>query len=207
MKYGLEQLVFAQRERGQSAAQIAAMCNDELVHQGVADTLTSKAIERYFASLDKASVPVAHSPQVAEDNAVLAVNVAARLGLLDGKLTKWIEEADLAVTPMKGVVYDVHTQTVISEQYARSDGFEGEVVDVLVPDWQARGIASRELREALKVVADVLQRVHDAEEVRAFQMAVSQAIAEASPEVAQAVLLKMRENRSIRRSILLGASP
>jgi hypothetical protein len=55
------------------------------------------------------------------------------------------------------------------------------------------------------VYTDLMQRVHDAEEVKAFQESVQDAIREASPEVAAAVIAKLRERQSIRKAALLGA--
>jgi hypothetical protein len=59
---------------------------------------------------------------------------------------------------------------------------------VLVVDWHARKVAASELRGLLKNYADLMGRIHDAEQVQAFQESVLDAIREASPEVAAAVI-------------------
>jgi hypothetical protein len=50
-----------------------------------------------------------------------------------------------------------------------------------------------------------MQRVHDAEEVRAFQEAFVETIREVEPEVAAVMLAKLREKRSVRNAAILGA--
>lgn len=218
VKYSLTTFVLDLRERGKTAKQIAAAVNDELAHLGVDDSVDTagRAIERHFATLDAASVAPAHQPLTAERNAGLAVDVAARLGLMDEHLVKWMHEADLAAKPIVGVVYDVlHQKIKTPDDMGRDQAIDPDLADadedhpcvqVYEIDWQARTSTSRELRELVKTVADVLQRVHDAGQVQAFQQAVMEAIMEASPEVAAAVVAKMREKQSIVRAHLLGAT-
>lgn len=205
-KYGLERMVFELRKDGFFPKAIAELCNAELEDRGVADSVTSKAVERHFRALDGASAPEVHAPRAVEANATLAVSVADRLGLLDEHVSRWIVEADRAVKPMHGVVYDVNTEQIVSDRFAPEgeEPDENACVPVFVADWHARGTAARELREATKAVADILARVHDVEQVQAFQQSVMEAIGEASPEVAHKVLEKMREKQSIRRAHLLG---
>lgn len=217
LKYELAEFVMDQRERGRSNGQVAAAVNDELAHRGVKDKVDKRTIERHFATLDIASVPYAHTPPTAARNAAAAFNIADRLGLLDEKVVKWIEQADLACKQVPGVVYDVLHQRITTpealgaERQGDEDGFDFSVADPDHPivqvyeiDWQARAAMSRELRELSKVVADLLQRVHDAGQVQAFQQSVEEAISEASPEVANRVLEKMAAKQSIARAQLMG---
>lgn len=207
VRYGLQEQAVALRAASMSAQQIAEQLNDELAHQDIKDTVTSKAVERFFATLDRATIPEAHQPRVAEQNATLAFDVAKNLELLDGHLTRWIVEADKACQIVKGVVWDENAGEVVSERFTQSDDYDGgPVVPVLVADWNARGTASRELREASKVVADLLQRVYDAQQVQAFQESIMEVLEEADPDVAHKVIAKLKEKQTIRRAALLGVA-
>jgi hypothetical protein len=183
VKYELEKLVIDGRRRGRSHAQIAVACNTRLAGT---DSITTKAIERYLARLDRETVPAAHQPQVAGENARLAVDVAARLNLLDGKLTAWLDEAETAV---------IHRWV--------GGGETGEVVESI--DWQARTSVARELRQATEAVVNLLERVHNAERIEAFQVAVVQAIRDADPDTARRVVVTMERHEALRAAALLGA--
>lgn len=210
----LEEFVLGERARGRTTKQIAAAVNDELAHRNIDDSVDKqgRAVERYLQSLDEHTVPAAHQPQVAEQNAAMVFDIAGRLGLLDGYLVRWIEQADLGVRPVQGVVYDLIGERVVTADALgaqSSDDPEHEdkpVVQVYEVDWQARRAAAGELRQACVAIADLVGRIHDAEQVRAFQASVSEAIAEASPEVAAAVLVKLKAKQSIVRASLLGAA-
>ena len=183
---GLEDLVVDARGRGRSLQQIADELNAELQRRDVAARVSKKSVERYLATLDEATVPAAHAPQAAEANAVIAIAFGDRLTRLDHLLARWLEEAETATTTV---------------QVGYGDNASHETV----PDWRARTSVAREMRELLKVYADLMQRIHDAEQVRAFQESVVEAIREASPEAATAVLEKLRARQSIARASLLGA--
>lgn len=226
---GLEEVVLAAREEGLSLERIRDRCNETLKGAGETATVSKPAIERYLRSLDKASVAPAHQPQLAQRNAELSIDFAGRMNALDEKLGRWIEEVDAAVTPMRGVLWDPYAQTPLPTKEAQDrhrdeldrlgdalDYMSGDQaeqmknwiapVDVFVPDWQARVKVAGELRKLLEVYADVMGRIHDAQQVADFQSSVHDAIAEASPEVAQAVVAKMRAKRDARKAALLGAA-
>lgn len=214
IKYELEGLVLGLREKGRSNEQMAEACSAELAARGIRDSLTKKAVERYLATLDRASVAPAHAPAAAAANATLAVDVAHNLQLLDGTLRRWLDEAEKAVTPMRGVLWDPYAQKPADAGGVRraardeewGEDLMAQVVDVFVPDWQARLGTAKELRQHAEAVANILQRVHDAEQVQAFQEAVMEAIGEASPDVAAAVIGKLRDKQQVRRAALLGAA-
>lgn len=184
---GLEDLVVQARGRGRSLQQITDELNAELAERG--DTtarVSKKSVERYLATLDQATVPAAHTPQAAEANAVVAIAFGQRLTRLDQLLAQWLDEAQEA------------TKTV-------QVGYGDTATFDVVPDWQARTSVAKEMRELLKVYADLMGRIHDAQQVKAFQESVVEAIKEASPEVATAVLTKLRSRQSIQRAAMLGA--
>jgi hypothetical protein len=206
---GLEDMVLASRSEGEGLDRTVVRCNQDLARRGVEQTVSKSTVKRYLASLDKATVPVAHQPQVAQQNAAVAIAFADRLNVLDAKLGRWLDEAERAYTPMHGVLYDQSSGEVMdasqARQLLRDESISGPLVKVLIVDWQARLGAAREMRGLLGTYTDLMQRVHDAEEVKAFQESVLDAIREASPDVAAAVLAKLRERQSIVKASLLGA--
>lgn len=184
---GLEDLVVDARGRGRSLSQIADELNAELAARGdTTATVSKESVKRYLATLDRATVPAAHTPQAAQANALVSIEFGRRLQTLDRLVASWLDEAHTA-------------EKTVQIGYGDTSTFE------TVPDWQARTSVAREMRELLKVYADLMQRIHDAEQVRAFQESVVEAISEASPEVAAAVLSKLRGRQSIQRAALLGA--
>lgn len=185
VKHELEQLVLDARRNGRSTRQIQEACNTNLKRRGVKDTLTVKAVERYLATLDRASVAPAHHPQVARENARLAVDVAGRLNLLDDVIGGWLDEARDAKKP-----------TVC--------GTGDSAYIEWTPDWQARTSVARELRETAKTVVDLLERVHNVARIEAFQDAVTQVIREADPEVAKKLVEALRSHHGARQAALLG---
>lgn len=244
IKLGLEELVLDGRKRGLSLVQIRDECNEELERRArkaamnrgkdgkaqpkAPESVSKPAIERYLRTLDKATVPVAHQPQVAQENAQVAIEFGARLARLDALLGQWIEQADSAVTPMRGVLWDPYLQEPADPNTARESaermadgladaleladadtaravqGMIGAVV-VMVPDWQARIGVAKEMRQHLEAYANLLDRIHNASQVQAFQRAVVEAIREASPEVAHEVLAKLKTLQQARSAALLGA--
>jgi hypothetical protein len=227
MRLGLEQLVVDARGNGLDLAEIVKMCNELLRARGEGETVSKSTVKRYLTRLAPGTAAAAHEPTVAGANAAVAIAFAQRLNTLDEKLGRWIEEADQAVTPVTGVLWDPYLQAPVKADLARANAAAmreslaelaflapdalGKVdewiapVQVLVVDWHARKAMSSEMRRLLATYTDLMQRVHDAEEVKAFQESVQAAIREASPEVAAAVIVKLRERQSIRKAALLGA--
>lgn len=229
IKYELEDVVMDARRGGRSNAQMATACNDNLAGRGIEDTLTSKAVERYLATLDRATVPAAHQPQAAQANAMLAVDVAARINLLDERVKGWLDEVENAVTQMRGVLWDPYLQAPAHPKAAQEsaallaeslsdvmeylpDAVTRELrswvspVPVFVPDWHARTAVARELRETAKTVVDLMERIHNAEQIAAFQEEVVIAIRAADEPTAKRVIDALRGRQTIRRAALLGAA-
>jgi hypothetical protein len=101
------------------------------------------------------------------------------------------------------------SRTSASSSSSRPDALKNitewvKPVPVLVADWHARKVAASELRGLLKMFGDLMQRVHDAEQVQAFQEAMMESIREASPEVAAAVIANLRKRQTVRRAAILG---
>lgn len=186
IKYELEDLVLDARRRGRSNAQIAGECNEQLVKAAVKDTLTAKAVERYLATLDRATVPEAHQPQVAAENARLAIDVAERMGLIDGRLRSWLDEAeDSVIEYMVGHGEGAYTQTR--------------------PDWHARLGVAKQLRQVVETVVNILERIHNAEQIAAFQEELVQVIRDADPETAKLLIERLQARQSVHRAALIGA--
>lgn len=189
---GLEDVVMDVRRRAGTLDEMVQACAVSLANRKLEPgerkpTITKSSIERYLARLDKASVPEAHTPQAAKANATLAVDVAANMNLLDTKLRGWIEEAETATrTVMVG-----HGEGAFTEQ---------------VIDWPARTAVAKEMRQHGEAVVGMLEKVHNAMQVEAFQTAVMEAIEEADPEVARRVVAKMNARQSIQRAALMGAT-
>jgi hypothetical protein len=228
IELGLEHVVIEARNEGKGLDQIVRACNDWLQREGPTTTSVSKStVKRYLAQLAPGTVAAAHEPTVAAENARVAIEFAARLNGLDEKLGRWIEEADKAVTPMRGVLWDPYLQQPVETKHAQENAAKmredlGELaflapdalakvdewvsaVPVMVVDWHARKVASSELRGLLKMFGDLMQRVHDAEQVQAFQEAMMESIREASPEVAAAVIANLRKRQTVRRAAILGS--
>lgn len=186
VKYELEDLVLGLRRQGRNREQIAEACNQALDDRDIDDDLHPSAIDRYIASLDRESVPEVHRPQAAAKVArVLRVDVIDRMNSLDELLAGWLDEAKSA-------------EKTVQVGYGETATYE------TVPDWHARAAMSREMREHVRAVGELLERVYNAEQVQAFQESVTEAIREASPETAQAVLAKLRDRQSLRARALLG---
>jgi ABC-type Fe3+-hydroxamate transport system substrate-binding protein len=71
-------------------------------------------------------------------------------------------------------------------------------VTVFIPDWHARLGTAKEVRQHAEAVANLLERIHNAAQVEAFQKAIVEAIREADPATANVVLGKMRELQAAR---------
>lgn len=216
----------ARKKPSSSLATITAACNAALKKRRVKDTVSKKTVERWVASIDRASAPAAHDPVVARANAAIAIDFGARMNRLDELLGQWVDQADQAVTPMRGVLWNPYRQEPDDPQACRDDAellakeLDGinlsphapEVSDwvrpaqVLVPDWQARAAMSREMRGHLAAFADLMERIHNATQIVDFQASVQEAIAEAAPEVAAAVVAKLREKQTTTRAALTGGS-
>jgi hypothetical protein len=186
MELQLEQTVVDARAAGKALDGIVVLCNQDLARRGVEQTVSKSTLKRYLARLAPGTVAAAHEPTAARANAHVAIAFAERLNRLDQLLGMWLEEAVDAQQPV----------TVGSGDSATVE---------MVPDWRARGIMAREMRGLLGTYTDLMQRVHDAEEVKAFQESVLDAIREADPNVAAAVIAKLRERQSIRKAAILGA--
>lgn len=185
VKLGLEEVVLSSRERGRSLAQIAADCNAALRAQRSKDTVSKPAVERYLATLDKASVAPAHQPQLAERNARTAIDFAGDLHGLRDKVSGWLEEADTA------------TRTVMV-------GYGESAYTEIEPHWDARTKVAREFRELLKLYADVMERVANAQHVQEFQRIIFDAIKDADAETANKILASLRKVREARQAGMLG---
>lgn len=183
VRYGLEKRVLKLRAGPDTLPSICKQLNAELAAKGVEGKLTTRSIERYFATLDEATVPIAHQPQAAEENLRLGMNVAGDVADLTDKLRAWLIEAEEGKTP----VY----------------GDEGQVVEWL-PDWRARTSVAKEFRETLKFTADILERIYNQERIRVFQQTVLEVINEADPETARLVKSRFQSNAEIMRARLLG---
>lgn len=227
IELGLEDTVVQARAQAKGLAAIVVACNQELARRGVEQTVSKSTVKRYLAQLAPGTAAAAHEPTVASENASVAIAFASRLNDLDEKLGRWIDEADTAVMALTGVLWDPYLQAPVKDNLARENAAAmreslAELaflapdalskvdewiapVPVLIVDWRARKAMSSEMRRLLATYTDLMQRVHDAEEVKAFQEAVQDAIREASPEVAAAVIAKLRERQSIRKAALLGA--
>jgi hypothetical protein len=229
IKLDLEQIVLDARGRGLSLDRIRDECNSELERRGDADRLSKPAVERYLRSLDAASVPAAHHPELAEESARLAIDFAGRLTRLDELLGEWLEQANEAVTPMRGVLWDPYSQEPLPTKAAQDrhgdeldrlhdalDYMDGDAagalrdwiapVDVLVPDWMARTRVAKELRQMLELYANVMGRIYDAQQVQDFQRAVLAAIEAADPHVARQVVEHLHKLQDARKAALFGAA-
>lgn len=170
------------RNKGRTAAEAKVQIDALLKRRGSTETITIRAIQRYWATLDEKTIAPAHEPQMAERNADLSVGVASDIQRLRERLLKWVEEAE----------------------EARNEVFDGEEVRDVGPDWRARTQVSKELRETLKLIVDVLERVHNAEAIAVFQQTVYEVVREASPELQREIKRRFESNREIIRAKLLG---
>lgn len=186
IKYELEGLVMDARRRGRSVPQIKAELDQALAERAVKDTITTRSIERYMAKLDAATVPAAHTPQAAADNARLAVDVAARMNLLDETMGRWLGEAEQARVPV-----------------AVGSG-ESMVVEY-GPDWHARVNVARELRKTSETVVNLLERIHNAERIAAFQAALMDVIRDCDPATAHKITVALRRHQQLQADVVLGA--
>lgn len=227
IELGLEHVVIQARAEGKGLDATVVVCNQDLARRGVEATVSKSTVKRYFAALAPGTAAALHEPTVAREHARIAIAFGERLNDLDERLGRWIEEADHAVTPMRGVLWDPYLQAPVKTELAQANASEmadrlGELeflapdilgkvsewvspVPVLIVDWHARKAMASEMRRLLATYTDLMQRVHDAEEVKAFQESLVDAIREASPDVAAAVIAKLRERQSIRKAAILGA--
>lgn len=158
--------------------------NERLAEEGKKDRISKSTLERFFSTLPRAVVVQAHKPEVAESVARHAIDFAGQLSQVNEKVVQWLDEAE----------------------HANKWGVDsnGNAVE-LGPDFQSRVMVARELRGQLTLYADMLEKVFNAEQIKLFQEAVLEAIAEADPEVARKVRDKLRERTEMRRAALFGA--
>ncbi len=201
VQLGLEDVVRQARLDGKNIDDAVNDCNQTLLDRGQDDTsVSSSAANRYWASLPAHVVPAAHEPQRAAENATLAISILPRLEMLDGLLQQWLTEAAAAGKPVWGVLWD----PVANKPVNNDENAHVECVELYTADWHARGTMAREMREFLKVVADLMERVYDADQVAAFQQAVMDAIREADPNTALHVTQLLQERRTRRAAAILG---
>lgn len=184
----LEKHALKLREQGKTVRQIA-----EALTTRSGQSISHAAVERYLATLDRESVPPAHRPQVAEQNAALAINVGGDLQELATTLRRWFDEAQDArlfqIVPLEATDQDPNPEPL--------------KIDI-GPDWRVRLSTSREFRETLKFAADVLERIYNAEQIREFQLAVLEAVQEADPATARRIRDRMAQRSEVVKARLLG---
>jgi hypothetical protein len=79
VQLGLEKDALSLRDQGRTLREIADALTQQLARAGSDETVSYPGVERYFASLDRATVAVAHRPQVAAENAAVSIDVAQRI--------------------------------------------------------------------------------------------------------------------------------
>lgn len=179
----LEKQALGLRNAGKTLDEAADALNATLSRREGGETVTAKAVQRYWASLDQESIVPAHRPQVAARNADMGMNLGGDIHDLHDKLKAWLEQAEDA----KSYVYD-------------KDGvLVGEDID-----WRARTSVAREFRETLKFTAEMLERIYNVEQIKVFQQTVLETIAEASPELQGEIKRRFEVNQQIVRAKLLG---
>jgi hypothetical protein len=179
----LEEQALAGRNAGKTLDELRDRLNALLKKRGSREAVTVRAIERYWATLDRASVVPAHQPQLAERNADVGMKLGREIQQLHHKLHRWLDEAEDA----KSATYD-SDGSVISE-------------DV---DWRARTSVAREFRETLRFTAEMLERIYNVEQIRVFQQTVLETIGDVSPEMQRDVKRRFEANQQVVRAKLLG---
>lgn len=187
------------RRAGKTRREILLACEQALLDRDVDASVSDSALKRYLSQLGEMVVPAAHQPQVASENARLMVPLIERLNMLDQMLNKWIGDAANSGVEKYGIWWDVAQQRAVG-------GVDEalEPVPIFVADWQARTGMSRELREFLKVIADLLESIYSAQAVADFQQVALEAIEEADPATAAKVVQAFNAKRSLRAAALLG---
>jgi hypothetical protein len=178
-KHGLAFAAIALRNEGLEVKEVLARLNAKLNGK---DTIGKATLERFFTNLPAASAPVVHNPQVGEIVQAQVMSFGEQFEKLNRMTVEWLDEAETS----------------------RLTGVNDHGTVDLGPDWNARTKVAKELREQIKLMADTLERIYNAEQVKLFQESVLEAIGEASPEVAQAVRDRLRERTEIRKAALLG---
>jgi hypothetical protein len=186
VQLGLERQAIAARNAGMTGREARDRLNAILKRRGEVKSVTDRAVERYWATLDGASIAPSHQPQLAERNADLAINIGGNLSELSECVRGWFEEAKEARV----------TRVVKGND-------EPEAVDC-GPDWPVRLNTAREFRKLLRFSADILERIYNIENIRVFQETVLEAVGEASPEVQREIKRRFEGKREIVRARLLG---
>lgn len=180
VKHNLGGVVARLREQGKTVDQILEAINARLNGK---DTISSATLRRFIDKLPEAQVVAVHMPEVAQEMGRQVRSFSDQFTNLNEIVEGWLEDVKNSKL------------TTVTEH--------GEVVD-LGPDWNSRVKVARELREQIKLIADVMERVYNAEQIKLFQESVLEVISEASPEVASAIRDKLKERTDIRRAALLG---
>lgn len=203
VQLALEETVLDGRRASRSNAQIALACTQALWDRDMEGSVSEAAVKRYLATLDEHTIPALHAPQAAEQNAVIAVDVVARINRLDELLQKWIEQAENAGRSKWGVMWDQVQQKVIAADEA---GDAIEPVEIFEVDWQARSHMATVMLKHLAQFTDLMERLFDAEQVKAFQQEVMTAIEEADPATARKIVERLQSRQSAVRARLLGVN-
>lgn len=169
----LERECLRARNAGRTAIETADALNDTLRRRESKETVSRTAVERYWATLDEASVAPAHQPQVAQRNARTAGDVGERTLSALAELEELWEDA-------------------------KAERFENGA-----RNWTAILGVARERRETLKAYVELAERIHNLETIQAFQRIVYDTIARADPDVQREVKRAFESQREIIRARLL----
>jgi hypothetical protein len=155
-RHRLEQYVLDLRDEGKTVDEVMEAVNVALDGD---DTISKPTIERFLAARAGRATPALHDPAVANTMVERTVTFAEQFAHLNGTVSQWLAEV-------------------------QEESREDTTGTGTPPNWAARIGVARELREQLKMLAAVLDRVYDAEQIKLFQETVLDVIAEASPDMA-----------------------
>lgn len=178
-KFNLGALVARLRDQGYTNAQIHEALQSHL-KQG--QTLTLRTVDAYVAKLPAKTIAVIHDPDTTREVTKQVESFGDQFADLNRIVRDWLND-----------VKDARVK-IVTDHGVQDGG----------PDWNSRVKVAKELREQIKLIADVMERIYNAEQIKLFQESVLEAVGEASPEVAQAIRDKLRERTEIRRAALLG---
>lgn len=182
----VEDVVKAGLENGHTQPRILEDLNTELALRhadapGKPPTVSKAALERYVRALKKETAVALHRPAAAKKQASQAIDLMARLNQRMAKMDEWLAEVE-------------------ELNLVDKDG------NVLGSDWHARISVIAEDRKLIETYAGLLERVYNTVQIRQFQATVMEAIAEADPETAQKITLKLRDRADVVRAQLLGVA-